>query len=337
MNKVLLFLLFISIHFAAGAQTFPSGCTAPDSVKAAYKADAQRLALRRVFKFRAPEMDSTNIPATWTDTALNALVVLYNATTMPARDTVVSMLNIHSFAEGGLDSPFAFSMNRLTIYAPDTLAWMDDYKNGIIPTSDASINQFQTLYNLHLDTYIDLTFGLDGLEFTSDSNYNLHAVAANFMQAYPNSVAADMGAPGDGPDIFVDTVTDTYTQLTFKYGWEDCPVGCVFNRYWTFRCNFDCTVTYMGSTGDTLPWQPNSIAERELDGPVVYPNPFTDRIIVRNVSNGGTYEIFSAGGAIVQRGKLEDGRPIELNAPAGVYFLRLADREQSRVLKLLKE
>jgi hypothetical protein len=337
MNKVLLSLSLTVLSLSGAAQIFPSSCAAPDSVKQAYRTDAQRLALRRVFQLKTSEMDSTNIPADKTDTALNALILLYNAGTMPARDTVIDMLNIHSFATS-LDSPYKFSMNKLEIYADQTYPWMDDYKNGIIPTSDASINQFQNFYNLHFDTYVDLTFGFDGLEFTSDSNYNMHAVAANFSQAFPNSVGNDMGMAGDGPDIMLDTVTATYTQLTFRYGWEDCPVGCIYNRYWTFQCNFDCTVTYIGSTGDTLPWQPNSVANIGGGAALsVYPNPFNDKIIVKNVAEGSDYLLYSVTGATIQQGKLSEGAAIAPDCPPGFYFLRVSDKEKTRTVKLLKE
>lgn len=337
MRKSLLSVLFIIIAFAADAQVFPSDCTAPDSVKNAYKTDAQRLGLRRVYKFHAAEMDSTHIPGDRTDTALNALILVYNATTLPARDTVTDMLHIHSFADGGLDSPFSFTMNKLRIYANETEQWMQDFKLGIIPTSDPVINTFLTNYELTLDNYDDLTSGLDGLFFTSDSNYNLGAVAQEWGQAY-FAIGGDVGINGDGPDIFLDTVTSTYTQLTFRYGWVACGSGCIYNRYWTFQANYDCTVTYMGSYGDTLPWTPNGLSpELFTNATVVYPNPFTDKIMVKNIAAKTRYAIYSATGILVKQGSVSNEEPVAVDALPGMYILRLTDDKGSRIVKLLKE
>lgn len=334
MGRTLLLFVLIFSTLASEAQLYPSDCIAPDSIKALYKTDAQRLALRRVYKFHLPGMNADTIPALQTDTALQALVTLYNAATMPARDTVINKFNIHSFAQGGLDSPYKFSMNRLQIWADETEQWMQDFKNGIIPTSDTLINQLLLDYHLTLDTYVDLTSGIDGLYFTSDSNYNMDAVAVLWGQAY-FAVGGDMGAVGDASDILLDTVTSTYTQLTFKYGWGDCPSGCVYNRYWTFQVNFDCTVTYVGSYGDTIPAL--SVTGITKNDVAVYPNPFNRDLYVDNVKANTAYHLYNSTGVLVMNGIVSAKQPIITDLPQGVYFLKLSADDGVKVMKLVRE
>jgi hypothetical protein len=336
MRKGLLFFLFVIISFSGYAQLFPSNCSAPDSVKERYKTDAQRLALRSVYKYRENAMNITYIPAGRTDTMLNALILVYNATTMPARDTVTDMLDIHSFAMSTLDSPYKFTMNRLQIYAYETEPWMQDFKNGIIPTSDAVINTFLTDYHLHLDYYNDLTSGLDGVFFISDSNYNMDAVAVEWGQAY-FAIGGDVGLTGDGPDILMDTITSNYVQLTYRYGWLACGSGCVYNRYWTFRSNFDCTVDYMGSYGDTLVYQTNNVAEISGKEMSVFPNPFNDKLIIENVALHSAYAIYSLTGALLQQGVVTDATPIDVDLAPGMYILKVKSDEQMQTVRLLKQ
>ena len=111
MRKLLLSFLLIIISLSSEAQTVPSSCTQSQVILDSFYTDAQRLAIRRVFKFRAQEMDSTHIPQDRTDTALQALTLIYNATTLPARDTVTDMLHLHSLADNGVDRPYNFTMN----------------------------------------------------------------------------------------------------------------------------------------------------------------------------------------------------------------------------------
>lgn len=319
---------------AASAQLYPSSCTAPDSIKQQYRTDAQRLALRRVYKLHLPEMSMDTIPTLQADTMMNALITLYNATTMPQRDTIFSILNIHSFANGGVDSPYKFTLNKLQIWADETEPWMMDFKNNIIPTSNTTINQFLTDYHLTLDTYLDLTSGLDGLFFTSDSNFNMHAVAATWGQSF-TVIGNDPGMQGDAPDILNDTVTDTYTRLTFRYGWEDCPSGCVYNRYWTFRVNFDCTVQFDSAYGDVLP--PLLVPGIARNTVQVYPNPFAGSFSVSQVPVQTPYQVYSITGTIVNSGLISGSGTIAVEGAPGIYFLKLAGKEGTQVIKLLKE
>ena len=335
MRKLLLSFLLIIISLSSEAQTVPSSCTQSQVILDSFYTDAQRLAIRRVFKFRAQEMDSTHIPQDRTDTALQALTLIYNATTLPARDTVTDMLHIHSLADNGVDSPYNFTMNKLQIWSGENQPWMVDFYNNVIPTSDPAINQLLSDYELQLDQYLDLTSGMDGLYFTSDSNYNLAQVAKVWEQVY-FCIGGDLGVTDDAPDILLDSITPTYTQLSFKYGWGSCATGCDYNRYWTFQANFDCTVTYMGSSGDTLPYTVlvPFFNKQKIQ---VYPNPFTDKISIKNISGDSDYSIYSATGVLVQKGRVGRKETIAVDCAPGVYYLRLSDKNGVRVAKLLRE
>lgn len=52
---------------------------------------------------------------------------------------------------------------------------------------------------------------------------------------------------GDGSDI---TVLDPGVYL-FRYSWEDCPAGCIYDHYWKLRAD-DGVVTLIDEYGDPL-------------------------------------------------------------------------------------
>jgi hypothetical protein len=92
-NFILLILLFLSAH--TKGQTVSSSCTAPDSIVERYEYDAYRMTMQKFYRNNISYKDSVNIPYSHIDTVMRALLAVYNATALPARDTVVTMFDIH--------------------------------------------------------------------------------------------------------------------------------------------------------------------------------------------------------------------------------------------------
>ncbi|MBS1942048.1 MAG: hypothetical protein JST38_14350, partial [Bacteroidetes bacterium] len=95
MRTAILALVLVA-SFCASAQFFSGPCPAPDSVVALYRDDADRLALARTLRNGTTWVDSVAIDPAWAQTAMNALVAVYNSD-LPARDTVVDLLHIHAY------------------------------------------------------------------------------------------------------------------------------------------------------------------------------------------------------------------------------------------------
>jgi hypothetical protein len=46
-------------------------------------------------------------------------------------------------------------------------------------------------------------------------------------------------------------------EYVFRYGWGDCPAGCIYNHFWRFSISPDDEVSLLGEWGDDLvPMQP---------------------------------------------------------------------------------
>ena len=119
------------------------------------------------------------------------------------------------------------------------------------------------------------------------------------------------------------------------------PQGAIFRSAKTacfFKSVFcdECTTV---STTDSVPANCagiNSITEQELETPLVYPNPFTDRINISTSSKIERTQLFDSLGKLIYSGlNLSDQDFSTL--PSGIYTLELQKAEETRRLKLVKD
>jgi len=125
MGKYLLLVLLFAGNFAS-AQTVQSSCNGPDSL---YRDDAQRLALRYTFHTHSSDTANAAINPALTQRFRDALMAVYNAAGLPARDTVVAGLHIHTFPNP--------TMNGIDIQIDTSYAWANNRRSRT--TSSASV------------------------------------------------------------------------------------------------------------------------------------------------------------------------------------------------------
>ncbi len=299
-----------------------SSCIAADSIIAKYKEDADRLALRRVNSMNYTYIDSINIPEQLSDTILKAIIAVYNATTIPARDSVITMLDIHSFPIPEVKS--------VLVSADPGLAWMQQLQNNIIPTGNSTIDSLMEKYYLIMNSYHTWSnlLSYHSVEFKSDSSYNMLMLANKFETIPDVMYASAINIPGDGNDI-TDSIYPNFVELVFSLGWGDCPSGCTARRYWKFHVFHDCSVSYLGSYGNLL--LSNSISDIQNVELKIFPNPSTgfitinsnakiNSIIAHNILGEEVYN------SIISNTDYEKENSLEINLstkPKGIYFISI--------------
>ncbi len=315
MNKILLFFFLLFVTSASFAQKrYPSSCDAQDNIKALYRTDADRMALRKVYKTASNYLDSTTIPKHWSDSILRSLIAVYNVDSIPARDTVVLIAKIHT-----LDNPV---INRFYLGADSTRPWMQNLKNNIFPTNNDTVDFMLKIYKLSVLRYYSVkTEPYHIVIFESTKNFNFEVISNLFDSLggvhYSNRYTYD----GDGSDIQA-TYDTTFTDLIYSFGWDDCANSCNKKRFWKFRVHNTCEVEYLGSYGRTL--SPGAIRKIQTSPYTAYPNPFKSQIQLRNLKTDSEFTLISSIGQVVLTGKTKDSTIPNLEAlPAGMYLLQL--------------
>jgi len=252
------------------SQVVESSCEAPDSITDNYEIGAGILTLRKFYEYDIPYKDSIIIPTTHVDTFLNAMLAVWNATELPARDTVVDMLNI--------SAAFNYDVRAFNIKCDSSAVWAENVINGIQPsgndTIDSLMNKYQLEYFLHLNS-VEFYY----IYLKSNVNYNMPQLLTLF-ESIPDVISgfANSGqyAGYVSKDIKAEIFPE-YVDLEYSWGWGDCPSGCFYWRYWDFRVYYDCSVEYLGSHGYPLP-QADITEINSQHSIQIYPNPVSDCI-----------------------------------------------------------
>ena len=212
----------------------------PAELRAAYLEDANRLALRDLL---ANGFSEVPIPEDAVQPYYNALVLVYNATALPARDTVVDVYRIHTFP--------APTTRSLTLQLRASDAWVQALARREIPTGDPTVDTLLARYALSVGSVFTLSNGDVFLTLGSARPLNVKALGTLFVGIAGVKSAEPNGAIGDGADI-VGSLSSA-VLLTYSVGYGDCPAGCIARRFYHFAVHDDGTVEYLGASGAPPP------------------------------------------------------------------------------------
>jgi len=320
--------MFINSLLSFG-QSVPSSCIAADSILNRYRDDADNIALEKIYYLNLTFIDSIEIPQAQSDSILNALIAVYNAPSLPVRDTVVQMFDIHKHSNP--------TMKRISVSADSNLFWMQQLKNGIIPTGYSLMDSLLIAYKFTFDRYNDRggSFSYHIVYFESDSNYNI-APLTNVFEAIPGVVFSEsIGMAGTGDNITA-TINPDYVELNYSIGWEDCLSGCIRHRHWVFWVDTACGVRFVESYGDQL----LNTSIREINDEIIsiYPNPFNDYISVVGKFDRIDYSIVNISGQEVGQGESLSGQLNNFKCLLpGLYFLKIQTERLTAQFKVIKQ
>ncbi|HET8574195.1 MAG TPA: T9SS type A sorting domain-containing protein [Edaphocola sp.] len=336
-------LLFLALGLRA-QQPAASSCSAPDSILNRYQNDADRLALRQIFLVHSPDTANIRISPALSDTFLNAFIAVYNATTIPARDTVVELIT--SFTDTGIltgihSNPNIPSLRHLYMVVNPQLPWIQQLLQQNFPSGNDTIDSLISNYSIsfEFEQYTTNTYLAD---INADSNYNMIAMA-NLVKDLPDVYQATSGSvetEGDYPVDIEGHITPNYVDLVYTYSWGDCPAGCIWSRSWEFKVYYDCSVEFSSSFGTPLGFPPSEGIATPRDGHslIIYPNPFSDYIEIRGLSGNFAYEIYNTIGQKCVSGSAANSRINGLHSlAAGSYCLHIQNKDFSQWLKLQKQ
>jgi hypothetical protein len=212
----------------------------PAELRAAYLEDANRLALRDLL---ANGFSEVPIPQETVQPYYNALVLVYNATALPARDTVVDVYRIHAMGP---------ATRSLLLQLVGTEMWVARLARREIPTGDPTVDTLLARYSLTVGTVYTLHDGDVLLTLGPPEPLNIRALAGLFRGIPGVRFAEPNNVIGGGNDIS-GSIDGSRVVLDYSVGYGDCPSGCIARRFYHFSVHDDGTVEYLGASGAPPP------------------------------------------------------------------------------------
>jgi hypothetical protein len=321
--KTLSLLLLIVCASLTSAQTVPSSCDAPDSVKNLYRTDAALAVLYINHPFYhyhddstvADLRDSVIVYPYRTDTIVRPMLAVWNALPLFPRDSVRRVENIHQHWRN--------FVRKITLEIDTGSTWGNNLYKGKIPTGNAVVDSLFSVYQLFVDTSWDYRDDLLIVDIASKMTINGPMLTTIFTKI-PDVHRAYQFVYGDGDYITCSFAHDT-ASLLYSDGWGDCPSGCTERRFWKFTVFPDCSVRFDGSYGD--PFSSWSVYEPVQKTLSLYPNPVTDKLIIE-ADERGTVVISDVSGNSIRTASIIEGKNelIVRELPSGMYFVTICDR-----------
>lgn len=213
----------------------------PAELRTAYLEDANRVALRDLLASGFLEVP---IPQDAVQPYYNALVLVYNATALPARDTVVDVYGIHTFGHP--------STRSLLLWLSGTQEWIQRLARREVPTGEPSIDTLLARYSLSLGRAYVMHDGDVLVTLGPPEPLNMEALAGLFRGIAGVRFAEPNNMIGDGNDI-TGSIEGSRVMLDYSVGYGDCPAGCTARRFYHFAVHEDGTVEYLGASGSPPP------------------------------------------------------------------------------------
>ena len=209
----------------------------PAPLREAYREDATRLALRDLLNGGFTEITIPNEPV---QLYYDALVLVYNATILPARDTVADVYRIHTFP-----SPTTRSL-LLELFG--TEAWVQRLARREVPTGEPTVDSLLARYALSVGSVYTMHDGDILITLGPPQPLNVQALALLFRGITGVRFSEPNGVLGDGNNI-AGSVSESRVLLDYSVGSGDCPAGCTGRRFYHFAVHDDGTVEYLGASG----------------------------------------------------------------------------------------
>ena len=213
-------------------------CDQSEAVKAQYEEDAIRLALELGDRNSEPNI---YVEGDSYQQAMDALMAIYNAKRLAARDSVFEQYDIHVRAD--------YNLRKITIGLDANYAWTRSWLSGQQITGNSEVDKMVETYRLAL-AYHDTDRTYVTLE--AERPLNIEQLGRLFSEVEGVQYTDQEWEIGEAGHIEMRQIDDHW-EVSFSIGYGDCQAGCIFRHYWEFNVFDDCQVEYTGSYGDPAP------------------------------------------------------------------------------------
>ncbi|MEL6866072.1 MAG: T9SS type A sorting domain-containing protein [Bacteroidota bacterium] len=333
-------ILKLLIAFSIGSsplmlsgQWVASSCEAPDSIVAKYEFDAAKLALRRTYEVQIGDTAAIEIVQDIQDSVMRALLAVYNAVELDAREDVVEIYDIHAFADP--------NVNSVLLMVDTSYDWVSSLLD-IGLSGNTFIDSLLFLYELEVSSFTHISGNEVLLRLKTEQAINSRALGLEMAgeEGIINWVE-DLVA-GESPRDITYSVHDEYIELVYRYSWGDCTAGCIYDHFWRFRVDENCMVSFEEDFGTPLSTQ----NVEDLVGISVFPNPTTDEVQINLLGPGRKdlkMQLYNATGQLIRSFELNSRTGLLSTSlslyglPMGIYFIAFQSEDSVLTEKIWKQ
>jgi hypothetical protein len=342
MKKIISLIQFILVTSLAQSQVV-SNCAIPQLLASEYNKDIVQLATAYLFQTQNADTVFVRVPQVYYDSIAGGLAAIFNATSIPERDSVFNMYCVHD--HNGFPGDYAGFLVEIDTNYQWTHAWQT--LNTV--TGDAYIDYITSTYSLRVVNFYNWSFG-QYAELATDSAWNIRALADTLRQSSgvinvdPNYI---IGLAGTIEYKVIGT--DRYFNFFFEF--NDCFDGCDNYHEWSFKVDSNCSVTYIGFTdwgifgNQPLPTPVNCNAFTALNENdamedfEIFPNPVSDKLSLQFPSNRRSFiRIYDVTGREVNSIEANSSSvTIDFNEkPDGIYIVEIITESITSFKKIIK-
>lgn len=333
-----LLLIASGIITAISFAQIQSDCKTRSELEYFYKKDVADLAINRLFAINSADTNKIEIPQIYMDSIWNGLSAIFNAFSIPERDSIFDIYCIHNYSHHT-----KMLLPQIYIVLDTSVHWTSNWLNGEIVTGYAELDEFISNYKYSIYS-ISPTYS--SVALYSDSIINSFAVGDSLIafvgihSAEPYHTTVD----GDKIQYFVE---GNNQYFNFSLAWGDCMSGCIYNRTWNFKVHYSqCTVEYMGvdpNATENLPipgyCNITSIKDHDhiLNDISIFPNPTKDKVLVKG-EGIQHIELLNTIGQSITSIKPESILSVIniIDLKPGLYFIKFDIDGQSIIRKFIK-
>jgi hypothetical protein len=291
MKKTILILLLGLLSSLEISAQVASSCNVPAILKQEYQRDWVNLSMTAMFAAQSPDTQFVRVPDTWLGPISEGMAAIFNASSIPQRDSVFDLYCVHDLAS------YIQTYPGYLVQIDTQFAWTSAWRNLITLTGDATLDSMLVKYGLQVTQFLNWSFGQYAL-LNTDSLWNNRALIDS-LETIPGIIYAEPDAliGGAGRIEYSLVGSDRYYDFFFQF--NDCFDGCDNYRKWSFRVAADCSVEYLGFQDfgvfgiEPLPAPSNCNITTDITAPQPYsfeigPNPVSENLCVAITVPHGT-------------------------------------------------
>jgi len=216
----------------------------PDYLKAVYKRDATRIAVRLLNKELRLSKQTVMVPEELVQALYNALIAV-RSSDFNAVDSIASKYNVRSFPVPNVE-------NIILVFQHDDPRLETIKKQRRDTLDDPNLNNIIRQYDLYISKMSYLDEERVGLILQTRQPVNVPALAYRFFTSEGIGSIEEVLPYGDGNDINIERTKNGW-NMTYSVKFGNCINQCQKSHDWKFQVSNEGEVAYLGSQGHVIP------------------------------------------------------------------------------------